>query len=289
MKTSLKFLFTGIASLAVLIGLSVVPAIAELSDFDRDNTSPDTVTGYPPETGGFPRWYVEKDNRGLKLDLCVDPNNPLCLAAPPPNPGDVSFPDNFPDEAFWWTTEALTTTTPGGAKALLVLATEAAFANGDPVDGDQIVFNRTRVRILGGLIANRKYRITYPYGVKTLTATQKGNKPATINFTEDFGCAPSPVTICDFGTVLVPKGRGTVTNPIGKPWLTWDDSQPAPPAGYIGDPNVEHKITGSPYNTNYFKVELLNSNGTVARQIAFTDLFSVSGKVSQLVPPPATP
>lgn len=291
MKTSLKFLFAGIASLAVATGISVVPAIAELADFDRDNTSPETATGYPPETGGFPRWYLEKNNRGLKLDICVDPNNPLCLAAPLPNPdAPISFPDNFPEEAFWWTTEALTTTTPGGAKALLVLATEAAFASGDPVDGDQIVFNRTRIRILGGLIANRKYKITYPYGVKVLTATRKGNKPATINFTEDFGCAASLVTICDFGTVLVPNGRGTVTNPIGKPWLTWDDSLPTPPTGYIGDPNVEHKITGSPFGTNYFKVELLNPAGTaVASRIAYTDLFSVSGKVSPLEQLPTTP
>ena len=148
METSLKFLYTGIPSLVAVTGFSIIPAIAELANFDRDNTSPNTVTGYPPETGGFPRWYAETSNRGLKLDLCVNAKNPLCLAAPPPNPNQpISFPDNFPDEAFWWTTEAETTTTPGGAKALLVLATEAAFANEDPVDGDQITFNRTRIRV----------------------------------------------------------------------------------------------------------------------------------------------
>lgn len=281
MKTSLKFIITGIASLAAVTGLSVVPAIAELADFDRDNTSPNTVTGYPSETGGFPRRYVEKGSRGLILNICVNPNNPLCLAAPPPNPNaPVSFPDNFPEEAFWWATEA-ETTTPNGQKALLVLATEAAFANGDPVDGDQIVFNRTRIRVLGGLKPNVKYKITYPYGVKVLTATQQDpSKPATINFTEDFGCTASPVTVCDFGTLLVPNGRGTVTNPIGKPWLTWDSSLPKAPAGYVGDPNVPHKITGSPFGTNFFRVEELNAAGQPVRQIAFTNLFSVSGKIS---------
>ena len=288
MKTSLKLLYTGIASLVAVTGFSVIPAIAELANFDRDNNSPDTVTGYPPATGGFPRWYAETSNRGLKLDLCVNAKNPLCLAAPPPNPNEpISFPDNFPDEAFWWTTEAETTTTPGGAKALLVLATEAAFANGDPVDGDQVTFNRTRIRVLGGLKPNVKYRITYPYGVKVLTATQKDpSKPATINFTEDFGCAVSPTTICDFGTLLVAKGRGTVTNPIGKPWLTWDTGSPA---GYVGDPNVEHKITGSPFGTNFFRVQELNAAGTPVRQIAFTNLFSVSGKISTSTAPATTP
>lgn len=281
MKTSLKFLFIGISSLVAVTGLSVVPAIAELADFDRNNNSPNTVTGYPQQTGGFPRRYVEKDSRGLILNICVNPNNPLCLAAPPPNlNAPVSFPDNFPEEAFWWATSA-ETTTPDGEKALLVLATEAAYANGAPVDGDQITFNRTRIRVLGGLKPNVKYRITYPYGVKVLTATQQDpRKPATINYTEDFGCAASPVTICDFGTLLVPKGRGTVTNPIGKPWLTWDSSLPKAPAGYVGDPNVEHKITGSPFGTNFFKVEELNAAGQPVKQIAFTNLFSVSGKIS---------
>jgi hypothetical protein len=123
--------------------------------------------------------------------------------------------------------------------------------------------------------------------VKVLTATQKNlSKPATINFTEDFGCAVSPTTICDFGTLLVAKGRGTVTNPVGKPWLTWDTGSPA---GYVGDPNVEHKITGSPFGTNFFRVQELNAAGTPVRQIAFTNLFSVSGKISTSTAPATTP
>lgn len=313
-KTSFKIALTGIASLMAVTGFALKPAIAELAEVDLDTNASDVTnnseyTGYPKTTGGFPRWYIEKNpsrsGGPLKLELCVDSTtDPLCLAAPVS--GDISFPDNFPDEAFWWTTEAVTTTTPGGAKALLMLATEAAFGNGDPVDGDQIVFNRTRIRILGGLQTNRWYRITYPYGTKDLQATAKGNKPATINFTEDFGCAPSLVSICDFKSVLVAKGRGGVTNPIGKPWLTWDtfntnlDSlDPVVSGKYVGDPNVNHRIIGSPIANsthssgyqNFFKVELITGKGgTVVpgvRPIAYTDLFSVSGKVYQ--PPTTTP
>lgn len=302
MKTNFKFFYAGIAGLVVATGFSVTPAIAELSKVDEDRTSTDTETGYPPETGGFPRWYEDKStspNSPLRLDLCVDATNPLCLAAPPPNPdAEIAFPDNFPDEAFWWTAEALTTTRTGNAKALLVLATEAAFGNGDPFDGDQIVFNRTRIRILGGLTAGRWYRITYPYGTKDLQATQKDpRKPATINFTEDFGCGVSLTTICDFKSLLIAKGRGTVTNPIGKPWLRWDTGAPL---GYVGDPNVDHRVIGSPIPVltsvhpsgfqNFFKVELLTTTTprTVVQgvaPIAYTDLFSVSGKIS----PPPTP
>lgn len=170
MKTSLKFFLTGIAGLALVAGSTILPAIAHLADYDQNTFDENTVnspeTGYPKSTGGFPRWY--KDHSGVKLDLCLEETDLLCLAAPLPFPGSPrDFPGNFPDEAFWWTTEALTTTLPtptsiGGFKALLVLATEAAFGNGDPEDGDQIVFNRTRIRVLGGLTTNRWYKITYP-------------------------------------------------------------------------------------------------------------------------------
>ncbi len=300
---SIKFVSIGIASIALAIGAAVMPAFAELDDYDRNrdyndvNNSPET--GYPLTQGGFPQWY--KDKSGLKLDLCLDTLDPLCIPAPLPDPTvEAAFPDNFSDEAFWWTAEAEATTATGGFRALLVLATEAAFGNGDPVDGDQIVFNRTRIRINGGLTTNRWYRITYPYGKKELQATTRDpRKPATINFTEDFGCAPSLVTVCDFGSLRAAGGRNGVTNPIGKPWLTWDNFDtnsnsldPVISGRYVGNPNTDHTIKGSPIAVdplvhrsgyqNFFKVEeLTGRGGTVVRTIAYTDLFSVSGKVSQ--------
>ena len=298
---SIKVISIGVASLALAIGAAVMPAFAELDDFDRNingDISPES-TGYPLSRGGFPQWY--KDKSGLKLDLCLDTLDALCIPAPLPDPtAEAVFPDNFSDEAFWWTAGAQATTVNGGFRASLVLATEAAFGNGDPAYGDQIVFNRTRIRINGGLINNRWYRITYPYGRKELQATTRDTrKPATINFTEDFGCAPSLVTICDFGSIRAAGGRNGVTNLIGKPWLTWDNFDtdlnsldPVIGGRYVGDPNTAHTIKGSPIAVdplvhrsgyqNFFKVEeLTGRGGTVVRTIAYTDLFSVSGKVSE--------
>lgn len=165
-----------------------------------------------------------------------------------------------------------------------MLATEAAFANEEVIDGDQMVFNRTRIRVQGlGLVANRRYRVTYPYGVKVLTATQRDpRKPAEINLTEDFGCVVTPTAECNFADVLVPTGnRGRTQNLIGRPWLVWDPAvAPAAPAGYVGDPNVDHRITGSPTGNNFFRIEELNTDGTVRRLVGQTNLFSVSGKLS---------
>ena len=282
MIKSSKLLWLSVAIVVIATGLNIAPASAELFKIGIEK----------PETGNFPAWY--EDSTGLRLDLClaasIDRINPpnYCLTEPPDQTKlpyvDAFDPaaSNFPDEAFWWTAEAEVTNNTG--RAILVLATEAAFSNGEVVDGDQIVFNRTRIRVQGlGLKKGVKYRVTYPYGVKVLTATQKDlRKPAEINVTEDFGCPISLVAACNFKDVFAPTGNGgRVLNPIGKPWLVWDPAvAPKAPAGYVGDPNVEHRVTGSPTGNNFFKIEELNSSGTPVKTIVNTNLFSVSGKLS---------
>src|SRR5919202_3808086 len=61
------------------------------------------LVAFGPVSGenGFPAWY--KDSAGTRLELCVDVNDPNCAAAAPlPDPSKpMSFPDNFPDEAFY--------------------------------------------------------------------------------------------------------------------------------------------------------------------------------------------
>ena len=57
-----------------------------------------------------------------------------------------------------------------------------------------------------------------------------------INTTEDIGS-------------LTPNGTfDTTLNSKSAPFLKWPTGAPA---GYLGDPTVEHVVTGSPYDTNY--------------------------------------
>jgi hypothetical protein len=196
---------------------------------------------------GFPIWY--KDENGLRLQLNVDPNDPFSGVTPAdlPNPGQpVSFPDNFPSEAFYFASEA-EMETGTGERARLVLALEAAFANEIPVNGDQLVFGRVRVRV-AGLQPNAEYTVTHPYGFDTFIAEPDGDGLGEINFTEDIGICPGEFE--------------QVSNSRVHPFLQWDPSvEPAAPEGYIGDPNVLHTLIGSPFldrfgePQNIFRIE----------------------------------
>ena len=117
------------------------------------------------ETNGYPLWY--KDTNNVRLQLCLDPGDANCIMGDLPTPGQpVSFPDNFPDEAFWSVADS-TIDAGGGDKALLVTATEAAFgtADGLPAKGGQITFGRIRIRA-AGLVDGATYTVTHPYGVE---------------------------------------------------------------------------------------------------------------------------
>ncbi|GAA2551968.1 hypothetical protein GCM10010435_22700 [Winogradskya consettensis] len=208
---------------------------------------------------GFPAWY--RDSNNVRLEGCVSFDDPLCpaLADEVPNPDlPVSYPDNFPGEFFYQLDGAELTLT-NGVKATIGLNVEGAFANDEVVAGDEIVFGRVRIRFAAP--AGERYRITHPYGVDDLVATAKG-----INMTEDVGAVPGA-----FGQVLNSR--------IG-PFLTWDPAvAPAAPAGYAGDPGVNHKVVGSPYNTNFVRIEKLDpAGGAVLGQVGFTELFSVQGR-----------
>jgi hypothetical protein len=192
------------------------------------------------ETNGFPLWY--KDTTGTRLEMCLNPSDPNCvIMGPLPNPAaPVAFPSNFPDEAFW--SKADTTIDAGGGNnALLNTGVEASFTGGVPKAGDQITFGRTRVRV-SGLVDGADYRVTEPYGKHTFTAEPGAFKG--INSTSDVGS-------------LTPDGvfDQTLGAPVA-PFLKWDPAAaPAAPAGYLGDPAAPHPVTGSPYNTNLFRVE----------------------------------
>src|SRR2546425_5407008 len=82
---------------------------------------------------GYPRWYLDKN--GLQLGQCLDaanPADPCVLAGTFPNPGQpISFPNNFPDEFFYWrTTTTINNIGNVGGRALLVMSTQGGFGRG---------------------------------------------------------------------------------------------------------------------------------------------------------------
>ncbi|MFF1253845.1 S-layer homology domain-containing protein [Pseudarthrobacter sp. NPDC058329] len=222
---------------------------------------------------GFPEWVedfgvpaADDPNAApvpARLALCLD--DPNCALEVPFDTQRASFPDNFPDESFWWAADA---EIPVGAdgRARLVLALEAAFAQGAVAPGDQIAFGRTRYS-MRGLTPDVTYRITHPYGVDVMTADTAGD----IRYTNDIGCMDSG---CSF-TNLFESGIG--------PFL----KQEGAPEGYLGDGATEAPVTGSPFDTNFFRLEALSANGE-ATLVGETRNFSIVGRLASTpVPLPA--
>jgi hypothetical protein len=215
----------------------------------------------PIAENGFPAWY--RDSNGTRLEGCLTLDDPLCpvAAAEVSDPdAPISFPDNFPGEHFYELNTATVTLT-SGARAVISMNVEGAFANGDPAPGDQMVFGRVRIRF--DAPADQKFRITHPYGVDELVSDAKRGG---VNFTEDAGA--------------VAGGFGQILNGRVGPFLKWDPAvAPAAPAGYTGNPGVDHKVVGSPYDTNFVRIEQLDPlTNAVIGQVGFTDLFSVQGR-----------
>jgi hypothetical protein len=230
------------------------------------------------EPNGFPLWY--KDTNNVRLELCLDPGDANCIMGNLPHPGQpVSFPDNFPDEAFWAVAD-VNLDAGGGDKALLVTGTEAAFGSADglPAPKAQISFGRIRIRA-AGLVDGATYTVTHPYGVEHIQAETGAVKG--INTTEDIGG-------------LVPDGSFDQTLASkAAPFLKWPTGAPA---GYLGDPTVDHVVTGSPYNTNFFRIEgpagsftgstqlcadpTMGDSATATDDCIESDLFQVQGKIA---------
>jgi hypothetical protein len=255
-------------------------------------TGPDPTPGTPPVLSnngvgnfgaidnaiGFPSSYT--DATGRNYALCI--GGPYCLAQlPDPTRaafvGKTAADSNFPDESFYWMGEARMPTV-GAEEARLIMAQEATFPVGtEPIDGQQIVFGRVRVRATG-LEAGVTYRVTQPYGTRDYVAqpVKPGSTAGEINTTRDIGCGVP----CDFSA----PGHSDV----GPQFLRWDPAVlPAAPDGYVGDPAVNHKVVGSPTDKNVFRIERLDADGNVVATVAETDLFSIQGKLTDGTAPPA--
>src|SRR6266545_3486509 len=221
---------------------------------------------YVADFGNYPVWY--QDTNGRALQLCR--NESLCLAPVLPNPDPavpMSFPDNWPDELFWFTGE--TSIIGGGVDLRYVSAIEAAFSGG-VVDGGQITF--ARIRFVADLATPGTYTITHPYGIHVfeVAAVDAGRE---IFFTEDIGIgAPGDFTGALKGSVGPYLVR---VDALGNPSLIT-----ALDGIFIGDPGVTQRVTGSPFGTNCLRIQGPGVDIT-------TDQFFVSGKLyEQTLPSP---
>jgi PKD repeat protein len=205
--------------------------------------------------------------------LCLLEGGAVTLTNP-----NLPFPDNyggtFPDEAFWNVCEASMPTNNGGS-ALLVIALEAAFANEVPISGDQVAFARVRIRV-DNLIAGSNYTVTTPVGIFNFVAANSGVRG--INFTDDVGVdTPGVFT-------------GALGGAIG-PFLMWDSGLPILDANgreYVGNPSIDHTITGGQNGINLFRIQGPSVGGPGVNSIQ-TDLFAVLGLKTPPAPPPPAP
>ncbi|MEM5790147.1 MAG: hypothetical protein AAGU11_22750, partial [Syntrophobacteraceae bacterium] len=111
---------------------------------------------------GFPQWY--QDAAGLAVTISTDP---LLGLADPVVPGNVfSQQIGFGAEAFYFAASA--TAGPCSVENAL----EAFFANENPVNGDQVVFARLRIRC--DLTVAGTYTITHPYGTSVFDVAAPG-------------------------------------------------------------------------------------------------------------------
>jgi hypothetical protein len=238
------------AAVAVMLTATGVGSAVAATQVTETNPGGIIAVGPINAAYGFPSWYEDKNH--TRLELCLEAQNPLCGFLPgdvPNEAAEISFPDNFPDEAFYMLAGS-ELELPGGGRAVLVLGLEAAFAN-SVTDGDQVVFGRQRIVVKDGP-ANQTLTFKHPYG--TITIDTDGTGAGKL--VEDISPA-----IGNFATALKSN--------VG-PFLKWDTGAPA---GYLGDPNQDHTVTGSPFDYNKFSV----TGGGLNLE---TDQFSLMGKLA---------
>ncbi len=225
---------------ALAVALSASPAWATL----KDHGPLDPVVT-------FPIWYRDLD--GVAVQQCrsttQSPNAAAGFAAMcfPIVPDPTGFAGNLGGELFY--TNANTAVAGPGFTLKYVSAMEMAYlsATGAPVRGQEIVFSR--LRIVMTTTVPGTYKVTHPYGVEVFPDV--GTGPRALFWTEDVTPIPG-----NFDAALA--GR------VG-PYLQWDFLQPGESlsvvnaAGqtesFLGDPNYLHTFTGSPFGTNYVRVD----------------------------------
>ena len=192
----------------------------------------------------FPSWY--RDTEGLALGLCRSTTD-FCfpLAANP-----AGFAGNIGDEAFYSLVEFKNIATGSDFQYRYLGALEASYLPGPtPKHGDETVFARIRITFnFNNANKNGTYTVTHPFGVHTFENVQSTTKQNMQG-----GQA------ANYFTVDVPLGTGfdgALEGPLG-PFIKWDTDLPLVSGAeeFVGDPTVPHTFTGSPFGTNFIRIQ----------------------------------
>jgi Bacterial Ig-like domain len=217
---------------------------------------------------GFPAWFSDGT---VKLQLCYMAGAG-CLSEPPNPAAPASYPDNFPEEAFWFNASA-----EGGNLSLYEAALEGAHTNGVVEQGEQMGFGRLRF-LVDNLVPNASYTITHPYGVNVLTAEADPKNAALgrIKTTIDSGvCTPSPTAPCDWAGV----GAAFLGDYKAGSTATFLRQVGAAP-GTLGDINTPRPVTGAPSGTNAVIITGPNAGGPGIDTLTVST-FTVQGLIAE--------
>lgn len=192
----------------------------------------------------FPQWY--RDNNGLALGLCKSTSN-NCF---PITPNPAGFAGNVGDEIFYNLVEFKSTATGSDFQYRYLAALEASYLPGPtPVHGQETVFARIRITFnFNDTAKNGTYVVTHPFGEQTFTNVKATTKTNLIGS-----------QAANFFTVDVPLGvgfDGALLGPVG-PFIQWDSDLPivSGAESFVGDPTIPHTFTGSPYGTNFLRIQ----------------------------------
>ncbi len=219
-----------------------------------------TAVGPNDTTNHFPSWYM--DGNGTALKLCLTPV--YCAFDLPISGNTFSTTIGFGERAFYWSADADFAAgggVNGGIKMGLVASFSGSTTGGVPADGKQITFFDIAVGPLTGLTPGSVYTVTHPFGVlENLVADGTGRIPLQ---KQDVGCAAAP---CDF-TAVVGAAIG--------PFLKWDTGAPAE---FIGNYATAHTVVGSPFGTNFLRIDGPNAGGAGVN-FKQQNLFKVQGNI----------
>lgn len=230
-----------------------------------------TITGalVPDYPVGYPMWY--EDMSGLKLTITFPP---MGIS----EPANATIPEQVAlatgGETFYWSALALQRDFIAGFDASVEFAMEGTFGGDESlVDGNQIAFGRTRIRIDTPSVGT--YTVQHPYGNNTFEVT---NATEGINYTADVGG----------GDPFDPDAAfvGALYGTIGPEFLTWTTFNPnialndpllvrtvnGTRFSYVGDPATPHPVKGVRYRND---VLITGPNGI---NFTITD-FTVTGQV----------